>query len=223
MAQLRRDARAAREEPTVDHDAPADPGAERQEHEASLAGTRSMPVFAPGRRVRVVVDDDRQLQALRQVGEERPVTPIQDRRVQHPRAVGIEQRRGRDARRHHARAALGGLLARSSPASALDRIEGAARRRATGRGQRASATTWPMAVDEPGGELGAAEVDADDEVLLRPGPGRLPVGRDELDAVARAQLGHGGRRLVHHDDVDLVEPGDPSEVGRADLGVVGRR
>ena len=178
------DAERAAEQLAVEHDAAADAGADGDQQQVVdvLAGAEGE--LAPGRGVRVVLDDDRQVDPLLEVGLEVHVAPGEVGR-EHHRRPGLVDVAGR------ADADGGDLVARLSSVDQL--LDGLLDRLGVGR-RRLDAQLLDdraVLVDDAAGDLGAADVDAAGQASWRrPRPGRRRrVVRVEVDVLHPGRLG----------------------------------
>ena len=87
VAVLAGDPVGAAEHRPVDDERAADPGAERDDHRNGLPGGDPVAVFGPHRGVRVVLDDQRYVDAPFEIRAQRFVAPREVRREQHRRVV----------------------------------------------------------------------------------------------------------------------------------------
>ena len=143
----------------VDDHRAADAGAEVDADEVGLAATGAEPPLGPDGGVGVVLDDDRQPQPRADRVAQRLVAPGQVRREQH---VGAARRR-RSPAAPMPTAWISCRSASSSTASTIVSSTTCGLLLRSGVSRRTWSRTSPSCVDDAGGDLGAADVDADGE------------------------------------------------------------
>src|SRR6478735_780765 len=160
VPELARDAVATADDPPVEHDAPADAGAEVDHDQVALAAAGAEAVLGPHGGVGVVVDEDRQRHPLAERLPQRLVAPREVRREDDCRAVGRDEAGGPDADRGDVVGATGEQLLDDRDDRVLDHPWGGGPVRgvAPGAGQHVA-----VGVDDATGDLGATDVDADGE------------------------------------------------------------
>lgn len=168
MAELGGHAEASAAQLVADDDAAAEAGAERDADDVVVALAGPEAVFAPGRGVGVVLDDDGQADALLDLVLERLVTPVDVRCEQDGGALVVDVTGGADADGLHVVA-----LARPGDRRA-DRVDDAFGRR---RGRHLERREDPaLFVDHSSRDLRAADIDADGESHESLSFGRAPLG-----------------------------------------------
>ena len=100
MAELAGDPESSPHDGALEEDRPADPRPHRERHRVGLVAGRPEPALRPARSVRVVVDDDRHLDATSERLPQRFVSPGEMRRKDHGRPVGADETRSTDPHRN---------------------------------------------------------------------------------------------------------------------------
>ena len=153
MPDLGRDAEGATEQGAPVHDAATDAGAERHQQQVVDVFAGTEPELAPGGRVGVVLHHDRKIHDLPDPCGERFVSPFDVGREPHRGAIDVDEASGSDADGDGHLVTGQALDQRGDDVRDLVGVTG---RRLGGRGQQR-----PVGRDQPGRDLGAAEVDTD--------------------------------------------------------------
>ena len=151
-------------DPAVHDDRAADAGAQRDAQDEAVAGAGAEPALAERGGVGVVVDHDRDGDPAGQAGPQRLVAPRQVRREHHGGAAGVDEACGADADRGDVVQLL----------QLLDQLDDGVLDPDDVVPQGGSATELdhgPARVDDPGQDLGAADVDADRQRVPQVDPG----------------------------------------------------
>jgi hypothetical protein len=161
VAELAPDPERAAKQRATENDAAADPRADRDADQGGLPAAGTEAVLAPGRRVGVVLDHDRQADELRHLVAERLVTPGEVGREEHRRAVGVDEARGADADGDDV------VRAPQLVHQIRDRLLDGPRVRGRG-GSTQVRDHPPVLVDDTRSDLRAADVDPDRQRHLSP-------------------------------------------------------
>lgn len=155
MPELGGDAEASAPQLVADDDAAAQAGAERDADDVVVALAGAEAVLAPGRAVRVVLDDDGQADALLDLVLQRFVPPVDVGREEYGRALVVHVSGGADAD------GLDGVVAADLGDGGADGLRHSVRGRRGGHLVRLKDRA--LFVDHAGRDLRAADVDADGE------------------------------------------------------------
>ena len=144
----------ATEHLVVDHQRAADAGPERDAQDVAVPDARAEPALRERGGVRVVVHHHRDGDPLHQRGPQRLVAPGEVRREQHGRAGGVDEPGRPDADRRD-------VVLRAQGVDQLDDGVLDVAHAAAGGGPALAGEHRAEGVDDPGEDLGAADVDAD--------------------------------------------------------------